>query len=68
MLYRQLNVLAAQQLLLKEPQLCALVVRSDTGIPGEGFFWVLDVDPRYSEEDKRKAHGSEITRVYAHAW
>ena len=66
-LYRQLNVLAAKQLLLSEPQLCALVV-GEKKIPGDGFFWVLNVDRDHSEAAKRSAHQAEIKRVYSHAW
>jgi len=66
-LYRQLNVLAAKQLLLDEPQLCALVV-GEKKIPGDGFFWVLNVDRNHSEAAKRSAHQAEIKRVYSHQW
>jgi hypothetical protein len=62
-LYRQLNVLAAKQLLMDEPQLCALVV-NDKGIPGDGFFWVVDVERDDSESAKRAAHKAEVKRVY----
>jgi hypothetical protein len=63
-LYRQLNVLAAKQLILGEPQLCALVVRADKGIPGDGFFWVVDLPRNATEDDKRVAHQVELERVY----
>jgi hypothetical protein len=62
--FRQLNVLAAKQVLLNEPQLCALVILKDKGMPGEGFFWVLDVDRDDSESAKRAAHQAEVKRVH----
>jgi hypothetical protein len=64
---RQLNVLAAMQLLLDEPQLCSLVV-TDKGTPGDGFFWVLNVDRDNSDSAKQAAHRAEVKRVHANFW
>ena len=60
-------MLAAKQLMLNEPQLCALVV-NDKGMPGDGFFWVLHVDRDNSETAKQAAHQAEVKRVHARAW
>ena len=67
-LYRQLNVLAAKQMITGEPQLCALVVLADGELPGRGFFWVVDVAPDAGEQQKRTAHREAIREVYSHDW
>lgn|GEM_PF-4966786 len=62
-LYRQLNVLAVKQMILGEPQLCALVVLADKGIPGDGFYWVVDLPDSPTEESKRAAHERQLAQV-----
>lgn len=67
-LFRQLNVLAAKQLILDEPQLCALVVLPETRIPGAGFYWIVDVDRNDDDEEKRAAHAEATNKVFNHRW
>jgi hypothetical protein len=65
---RQLNVLAALQMILGEPQLCALVVLADTKIPGDGFYWTIDVAGAASLDEKRAAHAHEVEQVRRFDW
>ena len=67
-LYRQLNVLAAKQMILGEPQLCALVVLPDSKVPGDGFYWIVDVPADAPQEAKRKAHAAEVQCVFDYSW
>ena len=67
-LFRQLNVLAAKQLILDEPQLCALVVLADEQIPGNGFYWVVDLDRDADTAAKRAAHAEAVKRVLDYRW
>ena len=67
-LYRQLNVLAAKQLLIGQPQLCALVVLADKKIPGDGFYWVLDVPRDAPNEIKKRAHTAAVEDVVKYRW
>lgn len=67
-LFRQLNVLAAKQLILDEPQLCALVVLPGEQVPGAGFYWIVDVDRNADIETKRLAHAAAVEKVWARRW
>lgn len=67
-LYRQLNVLAAKQLILDEPQLCALVVLDSDQIPGNGFYWVVDTDRSADVATKKAAHAMALQRVLEYRW
>lgn len=67
-LFRQLNVLAAKQMLLGEPQLCALVVDAETLIPGSGFYWIVNVDRTAADEIKRAAHAKALADVRRYDW
>jgi len=52
------------------PLLSAAVVRSDTGLPGDGFFYLANELNLYrsSEETKRDFWKRELQRVYEHPW
>lgn len=65
---RQLNVLAAMQMMLGEPQLCSLVVLPGSKRPGDGFYWSIDIDNSAPETQKIKAHDKELRRVRQHQW
>jgi hypothetical protein len=65
---RQLNVLAALQMILGEPQLCALVVLADRKVPGDGFYWAIDVNVSDSVEKKSAAHAREVEAVRRFTW
>jgi hypothetical protein len=67
-LYRQLNVLAALQMVMTEPQLCTLVVLEHGGIPGDGFYWILDVPRNATKDIKAAAHAQELRRVRRFDW
>jgi hypothetical protein len=65
---RQLNVLAALQMILGEPQLCSLVVLNDLRIPGDGFYWTVGLSPNDTAESKRAAHKREVAAVRRFVW
>ena len=67
-LYRQLNVLAANQLLLGEPQLCALVVLPKKGIPGDGFYWIVDLPREAADEVKKQRHTQLVEEIKRFPW
>jgi len=58
--------LAALQIILEEPQLCALVVLSDRRFPGDGFYWTIDVRVDAPVEKKIDRHKKEVERVRRH--
>jgi hypothetical protein len=65
---RQLNVLAALQMILGEPQLCALVVLADRKVPGDGFYWTINVNVDDPVEKKVAAHKKEAKAVRRFKW
>jgi hypothetical protein len=65
---RQLNVLAALQMILGEPQLCSLVVLNDLRVPGDGYYWTVGLSPNDTADAKRAAHRREVAAIRRFGW
>lgn len=75
-LFRALNGLGGWQRALGEPVLSALVVLSkdeaptpgEAGIPGRGFYWLVNEERNAPLKRKQLAHAKEVRRIRAHKW
>lgn len=72
-LYRQLTALGILQKANGEPQLCSLVVLGEddqgvsdvypAGMPGRGYYWLIDLDPRAPIGERKARWFREVTAL-----
>lgn len=67
-LFHQLNGLAANLLILDEPQLCAFVVLAGGGVSGNVRYWTVDAERDTEIKIKKAAHQEELVRVLEFDW